>query len=333
MRKTPYQIFKAGIKEANSSINKTNFICIYGNSDYFIEEASSFLKSKFIDKSIEVEVFETSKVTAGDLQGFLSESSFFSEKVVYFLQKTQASSSFIKKLEPIDPNLSSDNLVIIHYHQKKVPAKLLKALEKLNTKFIACDEPYANDYPSILGDMSKKYRIQLDATASKTMLDSIGNDAIKLKNEINKLSLVFPDSEKKLTTNDLSSILGVIREDQAFALEKMILNQKDSEAYLLISDLLRRGESHLMLLGFISNFIRKVLNLTLARPENKKDTFKSLRVPEFMQNDYLKFMKKTNLQSYKKALNQCQWADKSFKTTTTSPEVVLTDILHIIFSK
>lgn len=331
MRIPPYQKYKKELSDAISNIENTPLICIFGSSDHFLQEGERKISNTLKKLSVDIEKQEVGSLGNNTLVENITQGSFFNDRICYIIKRIHKLPSFYKELEKINSKEDILNQLVLVVGQKSPSKPLLKEIKRLGGAFVSCENLYSNEITNYLIDISKELDLNFSRDAIKLIVESIGNSPDKIRNECEKISLLFLDRKNtSLSAKDIAPVLGVLREDQAFTLEKYFLAKNTNSALVLISQLLANSEAPLLLLGVISTFLRKVLMLLEAPEGRRNQIYKDLRIPEFAKKDYQSFLQKSKKQPYWEALKLCHQADIIFKSSPKNPLVILSEIVMVI---
>lgn len=150
-----------------------------------------------------------------------------------------------------------------------------------------------------------------------------------VENEIRKLSLIFADCSETLSADQLAPYLDCLKEEHAFKLDQSLISGNIATAQALLHDLLRRGESHLAILGILAHHCRKALQVYYLNKEGKqvREISQAIGLPFNIVKNYIPYARKSSPQKFKTALFQCQEADIIFKTSRIQSEIILSDVI------
>ena len=183
--------------------------------------------------------------------------------------------------------------------------------------------------PSLYLSLAMKHNLTLQLKEAQLVISAVGADLIRLENEIKKLSLIFSEKMEPIDSKQLSPYLDCLKEEHAFKLDQSLINGKTALAQALLHDLLRRGESHLAILGILAHHCRKALHIFYLSKEGKqlREIAQSVGLPFGVVKAYLPYIQKSSPNKFKNALHKCQEADMIFKTSRISPELILNEVI------
>ena len=298
--------------------------------------ASSYLKVKLEEWLIKqasdgvlVEKRPADTLSKADFDDIAFQDSIFDPESYYIIRNTEKKADIAQLLKGIQDSNSIRNKILFVGKYNSVPAHIQKELKRLDTKFIPCFNPTIYELPRFITSLSQKYKLKIGQAGSQLIIDSVGTDLFKIENELKKLSLIFTDSTQEIAKEDLIKYLDTLKEEHAFKLDQSILQGKIPQAQALLHDLIRRGESHLAILGILTHHCRKALQVLQLSKEGRqlKEISQALGMPFGVVKAFIPYVRNSHPQKFKSALFQCQEADIIFKTSRINSEVILSDIL------
>lgn len=162
----------------------------------------------------------------------------------------------------------------------------------------------------------KDLNSQADDRALRHLVGLVGNNARRLINELEKLSVAaLPDA---LITIDLvESLVPNSREISNFDLTDSLLAKNKTRALQILKKILDDGAEPLMLLGLIaSNFRRLFMSKELMRNGvERKEVARILRLPYGKQEDFLATARRIETEKLTWIMNRIAQADVAIKTS------------------
>lgn len=288
--------------------------------EWFIKKASNIT---------EVEKHSAETISADHISTLLFQDAIFGGSSSYIVRNFEKKSEIHKTLAGLEDSKGIRNKILFMSSAKNISTAQQNLLSKLRAKLVPCYEPNHYELPTFLRALSSRYSLSLEEGAVDLIIDSIGTDLFKLENEIKKLSLVFWDHDTKISQTDVYPYLDCLKEEHAFKLDQLLLEGKFSGAQALLHDLLRRGESHLALLGILSHHCRKSIQIGRLLKEGKPiaDIARIIKIPYQILKKYVPYVKKHPPQKFKAALFKCQEADIMFKTSRIDHELVISEVI------
>lgn len=326
-RATPYASHRMELKAALAALGDAPIIAVYGDSEFLVNKVGRDLEQRLTHKGYLIEAKAEQAAFKENWQDWFSERGLFQSKIAYSL-RCKADNRLKAALGGITMPEAAANTLVLLTQQKSLPAGLTKELSRLKAVTVSCKEPYAKEAPALIADLAKAEQLHLDQRAVALLARHLGSSPALLAGEIAKLALIFAgDDQGSLSADAIAPHIGAIKEDQAFALEKLLLAGKYADAQVLVSQLLAKGDAPLMVLAILAQFFRKMLSLQLSPAPDRAGALSSLRVPPFAHRDYFSAMPRYPEALCGRALARCQNADLLFKSSKADSAVVLSEVI------
>ena len=175
------------------------------------------------------------------------------------------------------------------------------------------DDEMVNWAKSKLKDLNS----EADEKALRHLVGLVGNNARRLKNELEKLSVAaLPDA---LITFDLvESLVPNSRELSNFDLTDSLLAKNKTRSLQILKKILDDGAEPLMLLGLISyNFHRLFLSKELMRNGvDRKEVARVMKLHWSKQEDFLATARRTETEKLTQIMKRIAEADAAIKTSS-----------------
>lgn len=263
-----------------------------------------------------------------DWYNFFQEVSLFGDRQLVFVRQADKRTEFPKWLTQTPRCQSLANTIILLSQQKEVKATISKEWQRLDGKIIALNDPPTWDLPKTLPWLAADFGFKLEPKAIPLLIETQGQDLLKIKNILSICAQLLPKGTT-LQENNLSPLLGGIREDHAFRFYEYILQGNLAQAEALLLNLLERGEKAIALLGIISSFLRKMVHIfdLNQRGFSERDIAAQLGMAPFQAKQYLTFAKSQKKEKFADALRACQHSDLELKSSRRAENLILSEIL------
>jgi DNA polymerase-3 subunit delta len=128
----------------------------------------------------------------------------------------------------------ASTVFVISYKDKKLDArtKFSKAV-KQNGELLSTKKIYDNQLPEWTSEMIAAKGLSIQSNALSILVDHIGNDLSRLKNEIEKISINL-NKRKNITEEDIENYVGVSKEFNVFELQDAISQKNLPKAIRII---------------------------------------------------------------------------------------------------
>ena len=307
----------------------------WGESDYLLGRTSEFFRDQWCAQSGGVATsVEASELNLDRFREMALQVSLFDPESLYVIRRAEKRNDLAKLLACIPAKGRSAGKFLVLYNKGKVLIDVKREIERVGGTEIPCIEPGSGEIARFVGALARKNHIDLSSEAITLLLECFGNDLARLDNEIRKLSLVFPNRAELLNASDVAPHVGLIREDEIFAVDNLLLTRQWSRAQLFVGELLNRGETPIALVGLLARHCRNALQISEAlNARGATDTgalASRLRLPFSVVRSYTSYVSSVKSRNLKQALIACADADIKLKSTRISDAIVLNQILTTI---
>lgn len=168
----------------------------------------------------------------------------------------------------------------------------------------------------------KELNAQADDKALRQIVGLVGNNVLKLTNEIEKLATAaLPDSI--ITYELVEKLVPNSREISNFELTDYVLNKNRVRALQILNKILNDGAEPLMLLGLIANNFRRLfLAKELMRQGiERKDVARTIGLPFHKQEEFLATARRADAEKLSWSLKRIAQADLAIKTSKATPRM------------
>jgi DNA polymerase-3 subunit delta len=168
----------------------------------------------------------------------------------------------------------------------------------------------------------KEFNAQADDVALRQLIALVGNNVLRLTNEIEKLAVAsLPDSI--ITFELIEQLVPNSRELSNFELTDYLLNRNRTRALQILHKILDDGAEPLMLLGLIANnFHRLFLAKELMRQGvDRTEVARTMRLPYSKQEDFLATARRADSEKLSRILQRIAETDLAIKTSKATPRL------------
>ncbi len=168
----------------------------------------------------------------------------------------------------------------------------------------------------------KELNARADEKALRQIVGLVGNNVLRLKNEIEKLAIAaLPDSI--ITFEMVEQLVPNSRELSNFELTDYLLNKNRIRALQILKKILDDGAEPLMLLGLIANnFHRLYLAKELMRNGvDRSEVARTLRLPYGKQEDFLANARRADSAKLSWIMKRISESDLAIKTSKATPRI------------
>lgn len=207
-----------------------------GEEPYYIDQVVNYAEHQLLteaDQSFNLTVFYGKDADWVEIINACKRYPINAEKQVVILKEAQHMGQ-IEKLESYIEKPLSSTILVIAYKDKNVDGrKTFGKMLKTKSIFISTKKMYDNKLPEwVTGFVSEK-GYQISPKAVQMIVDHIGNDMIRIQNEIEKL-VGNLGARKKITEDDIEKYIGISKEYNAFEFQDAIAQRNFSKAIRMI---------------------------------------------------------------------------------------------------
>lgn len=320
---------------SDRGVNNNHFFFIYGKAPWLEQEAVRTLRQSALRNDLATATLEGKEVSENMLNQMFSQSSLFEPATLYIINKAEQAKPLLSALTPGKGKESTSeneiaNKIVLVFSGDKMPAAIAPLLSQKGSVDIPCFAPWPNEMPRAIENFAELEGLRIDNDGIQAILETLGNDLQKIKNELVRIALHYADeAEKTLTRSDIAPFLGALKEEDIYQLDRYLLEKKWALAHALIVSLLERGEKPLSVLAMLSNHCRNVLNICdgMAKGFTASEISARTRLPQFIMKNYLQAVKGVPVSGYNAALAACHRADRTFKSRPLDQSLVLAGII------
>jgi DNA polymerase-3 subunit delta len=207
-----------------------------GDEPFFIDEVVDYAEHHLLSESeaqFNLTVFYGKDADWATVLNACMGYPMFGERKVVLLKEAQQMKD-IDKLENYIQKPLSSTVFVVSYKDKKLDArtKFSKAV-KQHGELLSTKKIYDNQLPEWTSEMVAAKGLSIQGNALAILVDHIGNDLSRLKNEIEKISINL-DKRKNITEEDIEKYVGVSKEFNVFELQDAISQKNLPKAIRII---------------------------------------------------------------------------------------------------
>lgn len=272
---------------------KKSFKPIYwleGEEEYFIDKAVDYAEHHILNESeasFNLSVFYGKDANWADVVNACSRYPMFAERQIVLLKEAQQMKD-IEKLEAYMENPLSSTVFIVSYKEKKLDArKKFTKTVKENGVLISTKKMYDRELPEWTQTLLHTKGLTITPKGLALLVDHIGNDLVRIENEIEKLSVNL-GKRTSITEEDIEEYIGVSKDFNVFELQAALAAKDLSRAIRIIQYFEanpKAGPIQLVLPSLYS-FFSKVFMVFGADAKDEKSIAASIGVNPYFMKDY-----------------------------------------------
>jgi DNA polymerase-3 subunit delta len=276
-----------------SDWKKKTFKPIYwleGEEEYFIDKAVDFAEHHILNESeasFNLSIFYGKDANWTDVVNACSRYPMFAERQVVLLKEGQQMKD-IEKLEAYLENPLSSTIFVVSYKEKKLDArKKLAKIVKEKGVLITTKKMYDRELPGWTQELLQTKGLSITPKGLVLLVDHIGNDLVRIENEIEKLSVNLGKSTN-ITEEDIEQYIGVSKDFNVFELQSALAAKDLARAIRIIQyfEANPKAGPIQLVLPSIYSFFSKVFMIFGAGTKDEKSIAASIGVNPFFMRDY-----------------------------------------------
>jgi DNA polymerase-3 subunit delta len=207
-----------------------------GEEPFFIDEVINYAEHKILNESeasFNLSVFYGKDADWASVVNACMGYPMFGERKVVLLKEAQQMKD-VEKLENYIQRPLGSTIFVVSYKEKKLDArtKFSKAV-KQHGELLSTKKIYDSQLPEWTKEMVEGLGLKINQAALLLLVDHIGNDLSRLKNEIEKISVNL-NNRKTITEDDIENYVGVSKEFNVFELQDAISQRNLPKAIRII---------------------------------------------------------------------------------------------------
>ncbi len=236
------------------------------------------------------------------------------------------------------PDLSKDigQKLLLDYFNRPVPSTVLvlchkyKALDKRKelgkkaeqlTTSATFKKPFENQLPEFLLEYISSKGYSMDEQAAAVLTQSVGNDLIRLSNEIDKM-IIGKSPGEQLNAEYVMTRVGMSREYNIFELQKALISQDSFKTFQIADYFASNTKKNppIMLVAFLFSFFSKLLLAASTSSNTEKEMVSMLKISPFAAKDYTNALRKYSLDKIIEIIRLLRESDLKLKGVNSGSE-------------
>jgi DNA polymerase III subunit delta len=297
------------VEKILSDWNKKSFKPVYwfeGEEEYYINKLVDYAEHRILpesEASFNLSIFYGKDADWADVLNACRRYPMFAERQVVLLKEAQQMKD-IGRLESYIQNPLSSTVFVVSYKEKKVDgrSKLAKLLKEKG-ELLTLKKLYDNQLPEWTSELVSSKGYSISQKALFLLVDHIGNDLIRIDNEIEKL-LVNLGNRKNITEDDIAQFVGVSKEYNIFELQEALARRDLAKALRIVQYFGSNPKAApiQLILPSLYGFFSKAYMVFGQHSEDEKAIAASIGVNPYFIKDYLLAANNYRLEGVESAL-------------------------------
>ncbi|MFN3269556.1 MAG: hypothetical protein CH6_2371 [Candidatus Kapaibacterium sp.] len=353
------------LKELFAKKTLPQVITLFGEEDFFVFEAYGNIVKKFTNDFPDalVEVFDVDEVRSKedfiDILEKTIQPSFFSSNKLFVFKNIEAIFSKKSKKDKAEPHEVLFSKVILNppegnfyifitfessmFGISKKWQKDKKALDLVKFPFdLLLGKHYWIEFPKVYENQIRAWVIQrikeknylADPEVIDFFLANTNPNLWEINTELEKI-FAYLGERKKLTIDDLLTVLTGNRDINIFEITSLVAQRKVAESIVFINKVLNVYRQELLILSVLLKFFRNLLVLSeLSKQKlDNSQLAKAIGVSPFFMNDYLIGLKNYTKFEIENAIREIVKVDHLFKASSKDSKYLFFVLLSNIMKK
>ncbi len=277
---------------------KKNFKPLYwleGEEEYFINKAVDYAENHILsaaESSFNLSVFYGKDANWADVVNACSRYPMFAERQVVLLKEAQQMRE-VERLESYIENPLASTVFVVSYKEKKLDArKKFSKLVKEKGVLLTTKKMYDRELPGWTEELIHSKGLTITQKGLSLLVDHIGNDLVRIENEINKLSVNL-GKRTGITEDDIELYIGVSKDYNVFELQSALAAKDLARCIRIIQyfEANPKAGPIQLILPSLYNFFSKVFMIFGAGTSDEKAIAGVIGVSPYFIKDYMQAAK------------------------------------------
>lgn len=284
-----------GVQQIIGDIKRGEIKPIYflmGEEPYRIDLLSDYIEANLLaeeEKGFNQMVLYGRDVSIDEIVSNAKRFPMMAERQVIIVKEAQDLSRTIEKLAVYAENPTPTTVLVVCYKYKTLDKR--KSLAKLIAKhgeLFQSDRLYENKVADWIRKTLSGYKYTIEPKAAQMLVEFLGNDLSKIKNELDKLMLVIP-AGSSITPIHIEDNIGISKDFNVFELRKAVGERKIVKANQIITYFSQNPKTHsiVMTVSLLHSYFVQLLQYHGLKDKSKGNVAKALRVNPYFVGDYI----------------------------------------------
>jgi DNA polymerase-3 subunit delta len=326
------------------SIRLKKFMPVYlfqGEESYFIDQLTDELIKNVLDDSerdFNQIIFYGIETDVATVINACRRYPMMSERQLVIIKEAQGMKGKNNDIDDLLHYLKrplSSTVLVINYKNGKLDGrkKLSSEIGKIGIIYES-KKLYENQVPSFISTYLQDKQIAIDPKAAQLLTDYLGNDLSKLTNELDKLRILLPANQRRITPEIIETNIGISKDYNNFELQKAIAAKDVLKANRIAFYFEQNPKNNplVVTLGVLFNFFTNLMICQYQADKSKANLMHVLGLRFDIQvADYL-----TALKNYKAAktmnnislIRECDAKGKGIGSSSASGGQLLIELVY-----
>jgi DNA polymerase-3 subunit delta len=297
------------VEKIISEWKKKNVKPVYwleGEEEYMIDKILDYAEHHLLSESeaaFNLSVFYGKDANWTEVVNACSRYPMFAERQVVLLKEGQQMRD-IEKLESYIENPLGSTVFVVAYKDKKLDArKKFTKIVKEKGVLVSTKKMYENEVPQWTQELIHSKSLTITPKGLALLVDHIGNDLVRIENEIDKLSVNL-GKRTTITEDDIEQYIGVSKDFNVFELQTALASKDLARSIRIIQyfEANPKAAPIQLVLPSLYSFFSKVFMVFGAGTGDEKSVAAAIGVNPYFMKDYMQAAKLYTYPGVEKAL-------------------------------
>lgn len=323
-----------------ADIKNKKFAPVYflmGDEPYFIDTISGLIEDTALDEA--EKAFNQIIIYGRDVDSFSEVTDqarsfpMMGERLVVIVKEAQSiKESEFENLEKYLNDIPPTTVLVINYKYKKLDKRrsLSKLIDKKGVLFEA-KKLYENNIPTWIKNTLAEDKFQITPKAAQMLADFIGNDLLKIKNELKKLTIAVT-GKKTIDDSDIEYNIGISKDFNIFELQNALGSRNMFKALQIASYFGDNPKENPMAAtaAILYIFFTKILKYHYCKDKKQSNVASVLGINPFFVKDYELAARNYSVERCAKAIEMLRQYDmysKGYGSINTSDKDLYKELI------
>ncbi|MCF8380227.1 MAG: DNA polymerase III subunit delta [Bacteroidales bacterium] len=311
---------------------------LYGEEPYYIDKISDFISKNVLteeEKSFNQTVLYGKDVDAAIITNTAKRYPMMANHQVVIVKEAQETRNFEDLIHYIGNPLPS-TILVLNYKYKPLDGrkKIFKTLQE-NAVVLQTKKLYNDKIPGWISERLKSGNYQIEPKAAMLLTEFLGNDLLKIENELRKLIITLAANQKIITSDHIERNIGISKDFNIFELQNALVEKNPVKTQQIIKYFAANQKNH-HITPTITNlyfFFAKILTLHVLKDKSRQSIAAALKINPYFVSDYEKAARSFPLGKVIKIISLLREYDMKSKgsgNVSAGPEDLLMELTYKI---
>lgn len=291
---------------------------LYGDEPYFIDQISKYIENHVLDEAergFNQMTLYGRDTSMDDIVSNAKRYPMMASHQVIIVKEAQHLARQWNKFEAYAQQPQPTTILVFNYKYKKPDKrqKVFKAMAKTAVMFES-KKLYDNQVLPWINGYIKERNYQIEPKAGQMLIEFLGTDLGKIKNELDKLMIIIP-AGSLITAQSIEDNIGISKDYNNFELRKALGMRDTVKVFRIINYFAENPKDNPIVVttGQLFSFFSQLLKLHALNDRNPNNVARAIGVSPFFVNEYLTAAKHYSMKHCSHAVQQIRTTDMKSK--------------------